>query len=133
MPEASLSIGQVAKRAKTSVSAIRYYERQGLLPRAERSGGQRRFTDEAVRRLAVIDLAKRGGLSLAEIRELLASIEEGTPAHEPLQAIAARKLPEVDELIERASRAREWLTLATVCGCRSLEDCALFGAGPAAP
>lgn len=126
MSDAELSIGEVAERAGISVSAIRYYERCGLLPEAERVGGRRRFAEEAVRRLGIIEVAKQAGFSLDEVGILLASIDEGAPAHEQLQTLAARKLPEVDALIDRAGRMREWLATASVCGCESLEDCGLF-------
>ena len=126
MAEATLSIGEVAERARTSISAIRFYEREGLLPAAERVSGQRRFTEETVQRLGIIDVAKQAGFSLEEIGILLTSIDEGAPAHEQLQALAARKLPEVDTLIERAQAMRDWLTTASACGCDSLESCALF-------
>jgi MerR family redox-sensitive transcriptional activator SoxR len=126
MSEASLTIGEVARRAGVSVSAIRYYERHGLLPEAERVSGRRRYTDEVIERLGIIDVAKRAGFSLAEVGTLLHSIDEGAPAHEQLQALAARKLPEVDALIARAEAMREWLTTAGACDCASLGDCALF-------
>lgn len=126
MAEATLSIGQTAEKAGISVSAIRYYERNGLLPEAERVSGKRRFTEETVQRLGIIDVAKRAGFSLDEVRVLLTSIDEGAPAHEQLQALAMRKLPEVDALVERAQRMRDWLSAASACGCESLEDCALF-------
>jgi MerR family redox-sensitive transcriptional activator SoxR len=126
MSDASLSIGELAGRAGISVSAIRYYERHGLLPPAERVSGQRRYGEEAVERLRVIGVAKQAGFSLAEARELLDSVDAGAPAHERLRALAARKLPEVEAHIERARAMREWLTTATACGCESLHDCALF-------
>src|SRR3954454_22293337 len=126
MPEATLSIGEVAGRAGIAVSAIRYYERNGLLPEADRVSGQRRFTEETVRQLGIIDVAKQAGFSLDEVGVLLASIDAGAPAHEQLQALAERKLPEVDALIERAQAMRDWLTIASSCGCDSLESCALF-------
>ena len=126
MTEAALSIGEVAREANVSVSAIRFYERNGLLPEAERTGGKRRFGPDAVRRLAVIDIAKQAGFSLGEVRTLLDSIDRGAPAHEELRALAARKLPEMDALIERARSMRDWLAVASVCGCESLEDCPLF-------
>lgn len=129
MTDAAVSIGKVAERAKVSVSAIRFYERNGLLPRAERVGGQRRFDAGTVRRLGIIDVAKQAGFSLDEVRVLLDSIDRGAPAHEQLQALAARKLPEVDALIERAQSMRDWLTTASVCGCESLEQCGLFADG----
>jgi MerR family transcriptional regulator, redox-sensitive transcriptional activator SoxR len=126
MPEATLSIGEVAERAGIAVSAIRYYERNGLLPEAERVSGQRRFTEETVQRLGIIDVAKQAGFSLDEVGILLTSIDEGAPAHEQLQALAERKLPEVDALIERAQAMHDWLTTASSCGCESLEGCGLF-------
>jgi MerR family transcriptional regulator, redox-sensitive transcriptional activator SoxR len=126
MAEAMLSIGEVAAEAGVSVSAIRFYERNGLLPEAERAGGKRRFGPDTVRRLGVIDIAKQAGFSLDEVRALLDSIDQGAPAHEELQALATRKLPEMDALIERAQAMRDWLAVASACGCESLEDCPLF-------
>jgi MerR family transcriptional regulator, redox-sensitive transcriptional activator SoxR len=129
MEEATLSIGDVARTAGVAVSAIRFYERNGLLPEADRVGGQRRFAPATVRRLEVIDVAKQAGFSLEEVRVLLDSIDQGAPAHEQLRTLAARKLPEVDALIERAESMRDWLTAASGCGCESLEACGLFEGG----
>lgn len=126
MAEATLSIGEVAERAGMSVSAIRFYERSGLLPEPERVGGRRRYDGEVVRRLEIIDVAKQAGFSLTEIRVLLDSVDAGEPAHAQLRALAARKLPEVEQLIRRAEAMREWLTVAGGCGCASLDECALF-------
>ena len=126
MTEAKLSIGEVAEMAGVSVSAIRYYERNGLLPRTERVGGQRRFATNVVRRLEVIAVAKRAGLSLAEVKALLVANDEGASAHEQLRALAARRLPEVDAEIERAQAQRNWLAAADACTCESLADCGLF-------
>jgi MerR family redox-sensitive transcriptional activator SoxR len=136
MSEPTLSIGAVAEKAGVAISAIRYYERQGLLPEAERVSGQRRFGEETVQRLGMIDIAKQAGFSLNEVRFLLTSIDEGACAHERLQRLAARKLPEVVAMIERAERMRDWLTAARGCGCEDLESCGLFEAprfGPAPP
>lgn len=126
MAEATLSIGEVAERSGATISAIRFYEREGLLPEAERVSGQRRFSEETVQRLGIIDVAKQAGFSLEEVGLLLTSIDEGAPAHEQLQTLAARKLPEVDALIAQAQAMRDWLTTASECGCDSLESCALF-------
>lgn len=126
MTEATLSIGEVADQAGVTVSAIRFYEREGLVLEPERVSGQRRFTDETIRRLEIIAVAKQAGFSLDEIRVLLTSIDQGAPAHEQLQALAARKLPEVDAAIERAQTMREWLAAAGECGCETLESCGLF-------
>lgn len=127
--EATLSIGEVASQAGVNVSAIRFYERRGLLPEPQRVGGQRRYTAAAVRRLGIIDAAKQAGFSLEEIGILLTSTDAGAPAHEQLRVLAARKLPEVDSLIERARSMRDWLTAASECGCETLDACSLFAAG----
>jgi MerR family redox-sensitive transcriptional activator SoxR len=121
-----LTIGQVATRAGVNSSAIRYYERVGLLPEPERRSGQRRYTDETVRRLGVIDVAKRAGFSLDDARALLATGEDGTPAHDQIRELARRKLPEVESLIERAEAMKGWLTAASGCNCQTLDVCRLF-------
>ncbi len=128
MTEAELSIGEVAERAGVSVSAIRFYEREGLIPRPERVSGQRRFDEGTVQRLGIIDIAKQAGFSLDEVRTLLTATDRGAPAHEQLRSLAAEKLPEVEALIQRAETMRGWLIAAGTCECDSLEGCALFTA-----
>jgi MerR family redox-sensitive transcriptional activator SoxR len=122
--EPTMRIGEVAARAGVNVSQVRYYDRVGLLPAAERVSGQRRYDASALRRLAVIDVAQRAGLSLDEIRELLHHGSDPMSGH--LRQLAERRLPEIDALIERAQRVRSWLESATGCGCQSVDDCALF-------
>jgi len=130
MDEPRMRIGEAARRAGVRVSLIRYYEEIGLLPEPERVSGQRRYDETVLRRLAVIDIAQRGGLSLEEIREL---VEHGNdPMNDRLRELAARRLPEIDALIERAQRVRTWLQTATGCACEAIDDCALFD-DPALP
>ena len=125
-----MRIGEVARRAGVRVSLIRYYEEIGLLPAPERVSGQRRYDEPVLRRLAVIDVAQRAGLSLDEIREL---VDHGNdPMNDRLRELAARRLPEIDALIERAQRVRTWLQAATGCDCQAIDDCALFD-DPALP
>jgi MerR family transcriptional regulator, redox-sensitive transcriptional activator SoxR len=126
MDETTLTIGQLAERFGLRTSAIRFYEANGVLPEPDRVSGQRRYGADAVRRLEVLDIAKRAGFSLDEARMLLQSAEAGTPAFESLRALAARKLPEVEDLITRAQAMREWLLIATDCSCTTLDACALF-------
>jgi DNA-binding transcriptional MerR regulator len=66
-----LTIGQLAQRFGLKTSAIRYYERIGVLPEPERHSGQRRYGADAIKRLEVLDIAKRAGFSLDEARVLL--------------------------------------------------------------
>ena len=128
--EPQMRIGEVARRVGVRVSLIRYYEDIGLLPEPARLSGQRRYDDTVLRRLAVIDVAQRAGLSLEEIREL---VEHGNdPMSERLRALAERRLPEIEALIARAHRVRRWLEQATECRCEAIDDCALFD-DPALP
>lgn len=122
MDDATLTIGEVARQAGVKTSAIRYYERVGVLPEPDRLGGQRRYTAETGRRLQVIDVAKRAGFTLEEIRELL----ESDRASDSLRTLAQRKLPDVQALIERATAMQAWLATATGCGCPTLDVCDLF-------
>jgi len=130
MNEPQMRIGEAARRAGVRVSLLRYYEEIGLLPQPDRVSGQRRYDETVLRRLAVIDVAQRAGLSLEEIREL---VEHGNdPMNNRLRELAARRLPEIDALIERAQRVRTWLQTATGCDCQAIDDCALFD-DPALP
>ena len=116
-----LTIGELAGRTNRAASAIRYYEEIGLLPAADRVSGQRRYAPETVRTLAVIGTAQQAGLTLEEIKPLLAG-----DASEELRRIAERKLPEVEAQIERAQVVRAWLEAAARCECPTLDDCPLF-------
>jgi MerR family redox-sensitive transcriptional activator SoxR len=131
MPSQSLTIGQLAREAGLNTSAIRYYERVGLLPEPERESGQRRYGVDALRRLHVIDVAKRAGFTLDEAAVLLATDVDGSPVHPQLRELAQRKLPEVDALIERAQAMRQWLSTASSCNCDTLDVCGLFDDGAA--
>lgn len=105
-------------------SAIRYYEEIGLLPEPERVSGQRIYERSILRRLSMIDVAQRAGLSLDEIRDLLNA--GSAPISDQLQEIAERRLPEVEALISRAEAMRDWLKSARACECQAIEDCQLF-------
>ncbi len=121
-----LSIGQVAARAGLRTSHIRYYERVGVLPAPERRSGQRRYGEEVLHRLAIIDVAQRAGFSLDEIRELTGPPRDGHHAGERLREFAERKLPDIDALIQRAKAVERWLNLAATCDCATVDVCSLF-------
>jgi MerR family redox-sensitive transcriptional activator SoxR len=122
------TIGQIAAEAGVATSAIRYYEREGVLPEPARVSGQRRYGPDAVKRLEVLEVAKRAGFSLHEAKLLLRSADAGTPAFEAVRELAARKLPDIEALIARAQEMRSWLLTATECSCTSLDVCGLFDA-----
>jgi DNA-binding transcriptional MerR regulator len=119
-----LAIGEVAERAGMSTSRIRYYEARDLLPEPERAAGKRRYTDDVFRRLAIIDAAQRVGFTLEEIRDLLGGRDQ--PAHERLRQLALLKLPELDDLIARATSVRRVLKMCSKCSCESIDVCHMF-------
>ena len=119
-----MPIGEVAERAGMSASRIRFYEARGLLPEPERAAGKRRYGEEVIRRLAIIDAAQRVGFTLEEIRDLLGSRDE--PAHERLRQLALLKLPELDDLIARATSVRRALKICVRCNCESIDVCRMF-------
>ena len=111
-----LTIGEVARRAELRPSAIRYYERLGLLPRPPRQSGQRRYDARVLERLAIVRFAKFVGFKVDEIRLLL----EGSPDRPPPQRwrqIAEKKVVQVDTLITEAIAVRALLqtTLGQQC------------------
>lgn len=128
----ALTIGEVAREARVNTSAIRYYERVGILPAPERVGGQRRYTPQTIRRLGVIDVAKQAGFTLDETRALLHA-DADSAAHAELRDLADRKLPEIDALIARANAMRDWLLTARGCTCDTLDVCGLFELERTAP
>ena len=121
-----LSIGEVARLTGKRPSSIRYYEQIGLLPAATRVAGRRVYGPDVVRTLAVIETGQRAGLTLDEIKALLAASPGDAAAVERLREVAERKLPEITALIERSQLVRDWLECAARCECPSLDQCPLF-------
>ena len=124
--EAQLTIGEAARKAGVAPSTLRYWESEGLLP-AGRVNGRRHYDEPALRRLAVIDLAKRAGFTVAEIRRLFDGFPAETPPSERWKTLAEGKLAEIEALIESAEAMRATLEEALRCRCASLEDCARLG------
>jgi DNA-binding transcriptional MerR regulator len=119
----------VAAAAGVNASAIRYYERHGLLPQPARAGGKRRYGGEVLERLSILGVAKQAGFSLDEIRLLFEATDGGAPAHTQLKELARRKLPEVEALIAHATEVKSWLEATDQCTCDTLEDCSLLARG----
>lgn len=111
-----LTIGEVARAANLRPSAIRYYERVGIVPAPPRDGGQRRYDRRVLDRLAIVRFAQRVGCSLDEIRELLAGIDSRPPT-DRWRRLAQIKLDEIDAVVAEAETTRRLLrdTLAHRC------------------
>ena len=126
-----MSIGEVGRRAGLQPSAIRYYERIGLLPKPTRASGMRRYDESVLEWLSLIALAREAGFTMAEIKKLVTGFKPGTSPAARWQELATRKLAEVDAMVARAERMRAVLRIALDCGCFRMEDCgALLDAGP---
>ena len=127
MPEnnARLAIGELARRTGSATSALRYYERIGLLPPAERAGGRRHYPPASAERIALIRLYHDAGFTLAEIRQLLA---QGSRRRPTWTRLAERKIDELDARIAEAQHARTLLEHALGCPHRDLLSCPSFRA-----
>jgi MerR family redox-sensitive transcriptional activator SoxR len=128
-----LPIGDVATRTGVATSALRYYEREGLVRSERTDGGQRRFHRDALRRIAFIRIAQRVGLTLDEIRDALASLpDERTPTKADWARLSRAWRPQLDEQIAVLVRLRDELTSCIGCGCLSLRTCSLYNPDDAA-
>jgi MerR family redox-sensitive transcriptional activator SoxR len=121
-----LTVGQLSARSGAAVSALHFYETKGLISSRRTSGNQRRYTRDALRRVAFIRAAQRVGIPLASIAEALARLPEGrTPNREDWAALSEAWRAELDQRISQLSRLRDHLTDCIGCGCLSLKNCAL--------
>lgn len=118
-----LTIGNIARTAGIQPSAIRYYERMGLLPKAARASGRRRYDESVLEWLALIALAREAGFTIAEIKRLVSGFKPGTLPAARWAELASRKLEEIDAMVARAERMRAILTVALESGCFRLNDC----------
>ena len=123
---ATYSIGEVARRVGLSTSALRYYETLGLLATPERSSGRRVYDQDALDRLAMIDVAQRAGFTLREVRVLLDGFEADTPPTQEWRDLAQHKLAEIDQLLARTEAMRALLQTWLRCDCLTLDDIDAF-------
>ena len=122
-----LSIGEVAERANVATSALRFYERQGLINAARSDGGQRRYHRDVLRRIAFVRAAQRVGLSLEDIRAALTTLPEGrTPTAADWRRLSRSWRPLLDRRIAELERVRDRLDTCIGCGCLSLRVCHLL-------
>jgi MerR family redox-sensitive transcriptional activator SoxR len=121
---AQLTISQVARQIRLRPSAIRYYERIGLLPPAERLSGQRRYDPTVLYRLAIIQRARQLGFTLSEIRHLFFGFRDITRPSKRWRTLSQRKLVELDLLMDGIKAVRGVLKkLMTKCRCETLDQC----------
>jgi MerR family redox-sensitive transcriptional activator SoxR len=122
----ALTIGEVAERAGVATSALRFYEREGLIHASRTDGGQRRYERDVLRRIAFIRAAQRVGLSLDEIHAALDSLPDGrTPNAADWERLSRSWRPLLDARIGELQRLRDSLDSCIGCGCLSLRACRL--------
>ncbi len=125
-----LSVGELARRSGVAVSALHFYEAKGLIASTRNTGNQRRYSREALRRVAVIKVAQRVGIPLAEIAEALGSLPQGrNPTAADWAALSARWREDLDQRIAKLQLLRNQLDGCIGCGCLSLEACPLRNPG----
>src|SRR5277367_1978517 len=118
-----MKIGQLAARANLNASAIRYYEKRGLLPPPHRQGNQRRYPSDSLNRILLIRFASEMGFTLNEIKLFLSGIKETAPPAPRWKKLAHRKLAKVEQLIQRSRRLKSLLEHLLHCRCSSLKIC----------
>jgi MerR family transcriptional regulator, redox-sensitive transcriptional activator SoxR len=123
----TLPIGDFAARSGVAPSALRFYEKEGLIRSARTSGNQRRYLRSELRRVAFIKIAQQVGVSLDEIREALAALPDNrTPTKADWARLSARWRRKLEDRIALMERLRDQLTGCIGCGCLSLQRCKLI-------
>src|ERR1700685_4407676 len=120
---ADLMIGELARQVGVAPSALRYYEKAGLLPPPPRASKRRRYDPNIVGRIRIILLARDAGFSIRETRMFLSGFPAGTMPALRWREMAKRKIAELDELMARVSQMKLILNASFHCECRELEDC----------
>ena len=118
-----MKIGELAGRAGLNPSALRYYEKRGILSPPHRSSGQRRYPKEALDRVLLVRFATDMGFSLPEIKLFLNGLRDGTPVGPRWRKLADRKLREVEDVLKRTRRLKSLLEHLLQCRCPSLQVC----------
>jgi MerR family transcriptional regulator, redox-sensitive transcriptional activator SoxR len=123
---ADMTVGQVAERSGVAVSTLHFYEAKGLIASRRNAGNQRRYGRDVLRRVAVIKVAQRLGVALADIAAALAALPDGrTPTARDWDRLSAVWKQDLDARIVRLTRLRDTLGECIGCGCLSLEHCKL--------
>ena len=122
-----LTPGEVAARAGVSVSALHFYEREGLIESTRTTGNQRRYHRDVLRRFAFIRVSQRVGISLSDIEGALASLPAGrTPTKADWARLSRRWRQTLNERLAYLERLRDSLDGCIGCGCLSLKSCGLY-------
>lgn len=125
-PPKELTIGELSARSGVPQSALRFYERQGLIASRRTTGNQRRYDRTTLRRIAFIRASQSVGIPLAQVGEVLAFLPAGAPPTKEFWVRASHCWQEaLDDRIARMQRMRDRFTSCIGCGCLSFDECAL--------
>lgn len=125
-----LTVGQVAARSGVAVTALHFYESKGLIKSTRNPGNQRRYSRAVLRRVALIKVAQRLGIPLAEIGEALKNLPDNrAPTAADWQILSAQWSRDLDERINQLMALRDRLNGCIGCGCLSMEACPLRNQG----
>lgn len=123
-PTDLLSVGDVAARTGVAVSALHFYERQGLIAAVRTPGGQRRYARHVIRRISVIQVAKRMGIPLAEVAEVFDDLPaDRMPGKSDWRRISQRWRSKLEARRREIERMESELVECIGCGCVSLRSC----------
>ncbi len=121
-----LTVGQLAARSGVTVSALHFYEAEGLIHSTRTAGNQRRYPREVLRRVAFVRASQQVGIPLRRIRVALDALpERRTPTRHDWEKLSATWKEDLDERIIRLQHLRDWLSGCIGCGCLSLSVCKL--------
>jgi MerR family redox-sensitive transcriptional activator SoxR len=121
-----LTIGELATRSGVSQSALRFYERHGLISSTRTDGNQRRYTGSTLRRVALIRAGKAAGIPLERLRDALETLGGDSPKKKDWERLSRAWARELDDRIETLQAIRGRLTGCIGCGCLSLRTCRLL-------
>ena len=129
MAAEELTIGEVSARSGVAPSALRFYERRGLIGATRTDGNQRRYERAVLRRLAFIQAGRAAGISLERIGAALATLPRNrTPGRRDWERLSNRWRDDLDARIVTLQALRERLTTCIGCGCLSIDKCELLNA-----
>jgi DNA-binding transcriptional MerR regulator len=118
-----MTISELAKAFAGQPSALRFYERMGILSPAGRIGGRRQYDKTAENRLAFILSARESGFTLAEIKGLIVAASQGTAPRQLWRQAAEVKRVRLEQEIERLRGAQRALARKAACRCKTLSEC----------
>lgn len=126
----TLTVGQVAARSGVAVTALHFYETKGLIKSTRNPGNQRRYPRGVLRRVALIKVAQRLGIPLAEIGQALQTLpDDRAPTAADWKILSEQWSRDLDERINQLVALRDRLNGCIGCGCLSMEACPLRNQG----